>query len=178
MREDSSSDAIAIRRSAPDDVESFWHCLDSVARERRFLAFVEAPPLEQARTFLEDARSRGMIQFVAIAGPRVVGWCDVSPKPFEGFRHSGTLGMGLLAGYRSRGLGSALLAHTLQASREQGLARIEIEVFSSNEPAIHFYLRAGFVREGLKRSARILDGRVEDIVCMALQRASGGEGIA
>ena len=177
MREESSSDAIAIRRSTPDDVVSFWHCFDSVARERRFLSFVEAPPLEQTRTFLENARSQGMIQFVAVTGPRVVGWCDISPKPFEGFRHSGTLGMGLLAGYRSRGLGSALLEHTLQASREQGLTRIELEVLSSNEPAIRIYLRLGFVREGLKRSARVLDGGVEDIVCMALQRASGGEGI-
>ena len=166
-----SSEALVIRRSTPDDVESFWHCLDSVARERRFLTFVHAPPLEQARTFLEDGRSHGMIQFVAVAGPRVVGWCDVSPKLFEGFQHSGTLGMGLLPGYRRRGLGSSLLAHTLQASREQGLTRIELEVFSSNESAIYIYLRSGFVREGLKRSARILDGQVEDIICMALQLA-------
>ena len=169
MRADSSSGAIAIRRSTPDDDPSFWHCLDSVARERRFLAFVEAPPIEQARAFLAEGRSRGMIQFVAIASTRVVGWCDVSPKPFEGFQHSGTLGMGMLPDYRNRGVGSALLAHTLQTSREQGLTRIELEVFGSNQPAIHIYLRAGFVREGLKRSARILDGRVEDILCMALQ---------
>jgi ribosomal protein S18 acetylase RimI-like enzyme len=166
-----SSEALVVRRSTPDDVESFWHCLDSVARERRFLAFVHAPPLEQARAFLEDGRSRGMVQFVAVARPRVVGWCDVIPKPYEGFQHSGTLGMGLLPGYRRRGLGSSLLAHTLQASREQGLTRIELEVLSSNESAIYIYLRSGFVREGLKRSARILDGQVEDIICMALQLA-------
>jgi len=178
MRENSSRDAVVIRRSTPDDVEGFWQCLDSVARERRFLSFVQAPPLEETRTFLEDARSRGMVQFVAVAGPRIVGWCDVSPMLCEGFRHAGALGMGLLPGYRSRGLGSGLLAHTLQECREQGLARIELEVFSSNESAIHIYLRSGFVREGLKRSARILDGRVEDIVCMALLLASGGEGIA
>ena len=94
--------------------------------------------------------------------------CDVTRKPIEGFRHSGVLGMGLLETYRRRGLGSALLRAVLAEAKLQGLSRIELEVYTSNQPAIALYERFGFVREGIKRSARILDGQGEDILCMAL----------
>lgn len=53
------------------------------------------------------------------------------------------------------------------------LARIELEVFASNVAAIALYERLGFVHEGRKRSARILDGRIEDMLCMALVTTPG-----
>jgi RimJ/RimL family protein N-acetyltransferase len=112
--------------------------------------------------------ARGVIQFVALVGSQVVGWCDISRKPIEGFRHSGVLGMGLLQPYRGRGLGGALLRAVLDEAQLQGLSRVELEVYTSNQPAIALYERFGFVREGIKRSARILDGKIEDILCMAL----------
>jgi ribosomal protein S18 acetylase RimI-like enzyme len=152
----------------PDDAEGIHHCLDTVAHERRHIAMVEAPSLTDVRAFLEEKPSHGLIQFVALVGGRIVGWCDVAPKPIEGFRHSAVLGMGVLPEYRRRGLGCLLLERVLQAARERVLTRIELEVYVSNEAAIALYERSGFLREGVKRSARVLDGRVEDICCMAL----------
>lgn len=159
---------VEIRPSTPDDLEAVWRCLDSVARERRFLAMVEAPPLADARAFFEQARSKGMIQFVAVTGSRVIGWCDITPRRWDGFRHSGSLGMGVLAEFRGRGIGSRLLVETLQAARESGLRRIELEVFSSNRAAIALYRKHGFIQEGVKRQARVIDGAVDDLVCMGL----------
>jgi hypothetical protein len=49
--------SVVIRRSTPEDLESFWRCLDAVARDCRWLALVEAPPIEEARKFLDEARS-------------------------------------------------------------------------------------------------------------------------
>jgi ribosomal protein S18 acetylase RimI-like enzyme len=159
---------LQIRAAKPEDVASFHACLDAVARERRWLAMVEAPPLEQVRAFLALGSARGVIQRFAVEGARVVGWCDIAPNPLEGFRHGGTLGMGLLEGYRERGLGAALLRDTLAGVRDGGLARVALEVYSTNSRALALYRRFGFAEEGVKRSARILDGRSEDVVCMAL----------
>lgn len=167
MAERALADRVELRPAAPGDLESFWRCLDAVARERRYLALVEAPPLDEARAFVEDARRRGMLQVVAVAQGEVVGWCDVIRKPYAGFEHSGTLGMGLLPAYRGQGLGARLLAAALQGARGLGLTRVELEVFASNERAIALYAHRGFAREGVKRGARVLDGRTEDIVCMA-----------
>jgi len=116
---DSSSD-FTIRPSIPADAEAVWRCLNSVARERRHIAMVEPPTLEEVHSFLRTLADRGVIQFVALAGSQVVGWCDVTRKPIEGFRHSGVLGMGLLQAYRRRGLGSALLRAVLAEAQSRG----------------------------------------------------------
>ena len=50
--------------------------------------------------------------------------------------------------------------------------RIELEVFASNERAVRLYQSEGFMLEGRKRRARILDGTEDDILIMALCRES------
>ena len=160
--------AVDVRRSTPDDFEGFYQCFAEICRERRFLAIVEAPSREQSRAFIEDARQHGMIQYVAASGPRVVGWCDVVPRRWEGFGHSGRLGMGIARDFRGRGIGRQLLDATVRGAREAGLSRIDLEVFSSNANAIGLYERYGFVREGVHRKGRIIDGRVEDVLLMGL----------
>jgi ribosomal protein S18 acetylase RimI-like enzyme len=123
---------------------------------------LEAPPLEEVLGFLDKQRRLGMVQLVAAAGSRVVGWCDVIPKNVEGFRHSSDLGMGLLPDYRGRGLGRALLERTLERARGGGLLRVELEVYAGNAAAIALYERCGFRHEGRRRRARLLDGGAED----------------
>jgi len=157
-------EVVPMRRELLDGYHS---ALDVVARERRWLAMVEAPPIERVATFVDEMLAKGWPQLVALDGSSVVGWCDVIPMRLEGFRHSGGLGMGLLAAHRGRGLGGRLLDATLRASRDIGIARVHLEVYADNLAAIRLYERHGFEREGLKRRARILDGREDDLVLMA-----------
>jgi len=154
-----------VRRATLEDAEAIRRCLDSVARERRWLSFLEAPSLADVCSFIS---LNAPIQFVAEREGQVVGWCDITPNQREGFRHNGTLGMGLLSPFRGRGLGRKLLEETLAGAHEAGIRRIELEVLASNESAVALYERSGFVHEGRKRAARVLDGRTEDILCMAL----------
>ena len=160
--------AVQIRRSAVEDFDGFYDCFAAICRERQYLALVEPPPKPVAREFIEEARRRGMVQYVAIAGRRIVGWCDVVPHAWEGFRHSGRLGMGIDAEFRGKGIGRRLMDATISDARAEGLTRIELEVFSSNISAIKLYERRGFVHEGLHRRGRIIDGRVEDVLMMGL----------
>ena len=151
-----------------EHIESFHKCLDSVARERRFLASASAPPLDSARQFVLSNIERDIPQFVALLGEEVIGWCDVSPMRREWFAHCGRLGMGVHRDFRGQGIGTQLLAQAMQKSRDKGLERIELEVYGSNESAIRFYQKAGFVVEGVKKKARKMDGEYDDLVQMAV----------
>ena len=166
------SGEIAVRSIAAEDVPSFHRCLDAVARERRFLAMLEAPPLGDVRDFVASGRQRGVVQFVATVDGEVVGWCDISPVPFEGFRHSGALGMGVLPHHRRRGIGRRLLEATLREAGRCGITRVQLEVFASNRAAISLYEAFGFECEGPQPRAQELDGFAEDLVCMARVRSS------
>ena len=61
-----------------------------------------------------------------------------------------------------------LLAEALGACPGRRFHRVELEVFASNARAIRLYERAGFRHEGRSVAACILDGRLEDILRMAL----------
>ena len=159
--------SFTLQPTTPDDMEGLRAALDAVARERRYLTLLRAGTLDETRSFVESLLRGGGVHIVARAEGRVVGWCDVLRHHREGTRHGGVLGIGLLPEWRERGVGAALLARTLEAAEAAGMTRVELEVFASNTRAIRLYEGAGFVHEGLKRRARCIDGRVEDIVCMA-----------
>ena len=148
-------------------VEGFREVLDGIARERRWLAFLEAPPLARVRSFVRKGRLQGMTQFVAVDDGRVVGWCDVNPKTHETLRHCGVLGMGVAATHRGRGLGRRLLVATVDAALARGLTRIELTVRADNAPAIALYRWSGFETEGLMRRYLRVDGAYYDAFQMA-----------
>jgi RimJ/RimL family protein N-acetyltransferase len=151
-----------------EHIGEYHRAVDLVAREGKYLGRTEAPPLEDARTFTRENIARGNAHFVAVDGGRVVGWCDIVPSKREAFVHCGTLGMGLLAEYRGRGLGLRLLRAALDKAQQNGLERVELEVFEPNERAIRLYRNAGFVVEGTKVRGARLRGECYNVVCMTL----------
>ena len=150
------------------DVVSLHACLDAVARENRYLALTEAPPLARSREFVLQNIASGATHFVAREASTVVGWCDILPESAPAVRHCGSLGMGVLASHRGRGIGRQLLAASIAHARERGITRIELSVRADNVPAIKLYERAGFVREGRQRHGMRFDGRYCDSWGMGL----------
>lgn len=172
---------IETRSSTPEDADAVAACVDAVSRERRYLGNTVGFNGEQTRAFIASLAEIGGIQKVVVADDRIVGWCDVSPLPFEGMRHVGRLGMGLLPPYRGQGLGRRLVREVLTYVFSKAVTRVELEVYALNTIAIALYEKEGFVLEGRKRQARFLDGVVDDIVIMGCLRyewphAEGTEG--
>jgi len=159
---------IEIVAATIDRAESFWRALDCVARERRYLLFTEAPPLEMTQRFVSDLIEKGDSQFYAVSEGMVVGWCDIVRYEKPGMDHGGHLGIGILPSYRGLGLGRRLLWSTIDDAFARGLERVELEVFASNRRAHRLYLDFGFVEEGRKRKARFLDGQYDDFIVMGL----------
>jgi RimJ/RimL family protein N-acetyltransferase len=149
-------------------VSGFHLALDIVAREKKFLAWLEAPPIESTRKYILNNIRNDHAQFVVLDKEKVVGWCDIIPADRPVLAHSGELGMALLPAYRGRGIGSDLLRTTLRKAKEKGLERVELAVYASNHAARALYKKIGFKEEGVKRRAAKIDGRYEDDCLMAL----------
>ena len=159
---------VVIRQISEEDIESLHACLDSVARERKYLGFTQAAPIEETRKSLMEDMQRGVIRLIALDDSNVVGWCHIRPDRWEGFTHAGWLGMGVLKEYRGQGIGSGLLHQALAEARSRGLERVELSVFASNSTAIRLYEKFRFEIEGRKKRARKLDGSYDDIIVMGL----------
>ncbi len=161
---------IRIRPVQARDAAGVSRALSAVASERRFLAVTTGFDLRATVDFVRCNLAQGNPHYVVVTGPDddVVGWCDIVPAlPWEGFRHVGRLGMGLLPGWRGHGIGRELLAAAMGDCAARGFLRVELEVFASNTRAIRLYEGAGFLHEGRSVAACQIDGRWEDIVRMA-----------
>jgi ribosomal protein S18 acetylase RimI-like enzyme len=159
---------VEIAQIREEHIESFHATLDVVCRERVYLAMLEAPPIDTTRQFLRRSIAKGYPQRVALDGDRVIGWCDVTPPDRPIMQHLGVLGMGLLPQWRGQGLGRRLMQEALDASHAFGFARVELNVRDDNSRAIALYRRLGFVVEGTKRRAILVDDTYHNLVMMAL----------
>jgi L-amino acid N-acyltransferase YncA len=159
--------SLTFRQIREEDVDGFRAAVDLVARERKHLALLQAPPVEQVRAFVRRNIENGYPQIIAMPEDKVVGWCNVPPASRVVSAHVGDLFMGLLPEWRSKGLGERLLRHAIQAADNFGFLRIELGVFSTNAPAASLYRKVGFVEEGTKSKAILIDDVFHDEIIMA-----------
>ena len=149
-------------------IEGFWSAVDSDARERKYLAFLEGPPINTTRDFVLNNINGNWPQVVAMSEGELIGWCDITALDRPVFAHIGSLGMGVLAPYRGKGVGKALISAALQKARAKGLTRIELTVRENNKAAIALYKKFGFVAEGIHINGVCIEGQYENHIFMAL----------
>jgi len=163
-----SKPAFQVVRTAEEHIVDLHAVVDSVARERKYLAMLKAFSLEETAEFVRSRIRAKNPHFVALVDGRVVGWCDITPMPRETQAHGGVLGMGILDGHRGGGIGTALMRAALDAAAAGGLTRVELTARDDNARARALYEKTGFVVEGVKRRAALHDGVHYDLVLMAL----------
>ena len=153
--------------SAITYLESFNKAVDSVARERKYLATVNGFTMDETKNFVNYVINNNYAQYFIIYENEVRGWCDIIPKSIPEFSHVGVLGIGILPEYRGWGLGKKLLAKTINHAKDiNKLEKIELVVFESNINAIKLYKEFGFFEEGKRLKARKIDGKYDNELLM------------
>ncbi len=125
------------------------------ARERRFL-----------RRQLDGQRKGRLISVAAFNGTVLVGHCDIEGRSASDEKHTGVLGIAIVAGYRAVGLGEALIKSAFGQASAAGIWVIELTVFATNGPAKHLYEKLGFREVGVVPMKMRRDGRYIDEVRM------------
>jgi RimJ/RimL family protein N-acetyltransferase len=158
--------AFKVRRACPEDADGILRLFETVAAERRYI--LSEPPIDRElrrQRFIDGLQSDEATHFVAEAEGDVVGELAV--------HHRGTgpatIGMGVGAAWRGRGVGTALMQACVEWARAKGVHKLSLEVFPWNEAAISLYRKFGFVEEGRLRSHyRRQSGELWDVLVMGL----------
>lgn len=158
----------AIRPTQSADATAVAKCIDTIAKERRFIASTRGCTNQDTYEYIEYLKQADGVHLVVEVANMIVGWCDIAPGIFEGLKHVGHLSMGLLINHRGQGWGKKLLATALRAAFSKNFERVELYVFATNTQALELYRRAGFQQEGIKIKARKLDGKYDDIVVLGM----------
>lgn len=140
--------------------------VEAVAAEKMYLGRVVMPPFDPDKAFPLQMITKGWPMYCAIDGDAYVGWADIAPSDIPECAYRGTLGMGVAASHRGKGLGARLLQACLNHAPRSGLEKVELTVYTSNVHAIALYRKFGFVEYGLNRDYRRVDGVIYDALLM------------
>ena len=159
-----------VREAKVTDAPALQEYLSELVKEQPPVLFQrdQAPTEEEEIAFLEmvEGTDRSVV-FLAEVESGVVGMLDFHGNKKEQCAHCGGFGMSVHHKWRYRGIGSELLERLFSWARSRNFRRIELEVFSNNQPAIDLYNKLGFVQEGRKVEAVSVKGELIDILLMA-----------
>ena len=132
---------LRIRPLVRDDFATWQSLFSSVADEGLWIG--AEPPVGDRSGWLEEAfldRDDNAMLIAEVDGTPV-GWISVELDDAM----VGELGMGIISGFRSQGIGTALTRAAIEWARMQRAPRLMLRVFPHNERAIGLYRKMGFV---------------------------------
>ncbi len=165
---------ITIRHTEPGDAEAvakifagpkvIWGTLQ-----------VPYPSVESWRKRLAEPPD-GFLSLVACVDGEVVGQIGLETFPNRPRRrHAGAIGMMVRDDWQGKGVGTALMQAAVDlADKWLNLYRLELDVYTDNEPAIKLYKKFGFQVEGTRIGEAFRDGKYVDTFAMARVRLPRG----
>lgn len=161
---------ILIRHAEPDDYDGIARIYQAPKAVWGTLQLPLAP-IERWRKRLAEP-PEGSYNLLACVEGEVVGQLGLHTAPnAPRRRHVGQIGMAVRDDWHGKGVGTALMQAVVDlADKWLNLRRLELEVYTDNEPAIRLYKKFGFVIEGTKVEYAFRDGRYVGAHMMARLR--------
>jgi putative acetyltransferase len=157
---------ITIRKATPSDAEAIWKCYTAPLVVRNTLQ-LPYRSLESVRELLTKG-GEGAYILVAVIDGEVVGMIGLHTFSRPRINHRAEIGMMVRDDWQGKGVGKAMMQAVIDlADKWLNLARIELTVFTDNEPAIALYRKFGFEIEGTLRKHAFRDGEFVDSHVMA-----------
>lgn len=157
---------ILIRRAEPIDAEAIYRIYEGPRVVWGTLQ-IPYPSFAVWKTRLEPRDD--FYPYVALVENEVVGQIGIetnSKRPRR--KHVGAIGMAVREDWQGKGVGSALMRAAVDVSDNWlNLTRLELEVFTDNEPAIALYKKFNFEIEGTLRQRSFREGKYVDSYFMA-----------
>lgn len=164
------TDLVVVRPAAEADFDAWFAIFQAVAAEGRWIGReLPVDQEEQRRWFVSAFVDVGDPDHLSLALLAEVDGQAVGHLGLQSRRGLGDLGMAVAAGWRGRGVGTALMAAAVEWARVQGLYKLTLQLWPHNRAALRLYQKFGFQEEGhLIRHYRRRNGELWDAIIMGL----------
>jgi len=161
--------AALVRRVEPRDAEAIIEHVNEVAAEKIYIMTEQLEKtVAEEDDFLRTLDARKTLYLVAIVGGQLVATADIHRGKFEKNAHTASLGIAVRKAARGQGLGKVIMEDMLRWAKSEGVRKVTLGVFATNESAIALYRELGFTEEGRLRGEVVLSGQPVDELLMAL----------
>lgn len=158
---------IHIRRLKTSDFES----LAAIFDDEHVVAQTSQLPYRTVDEWRAHWKPEHSTSIVAVWEQQAVGKVTLWPKRKPRERHIGVLGIAVHPAHHGKGIGTKLMAAALDlADNWLNLKRVELQVFTTNVPAVKLYEKFGFVIEGEAKYASFAQGAYRNLYYMARVR--------
>ena len=123
--------------------------------------------IEQQRKNIKEHLEKESLTFVLEDNKKLVGYVFGNIFTPNRKKHCMNLAIAILQEYTGKGYETKLMNTIEEYGINNGITRLELEVAKTNKVAISLYQKAGFVDEGIKRNAFLVNGKYEDELLMA-----------
>ena len=159
-----------VRRAEPEDYKSM-HQIFTNPKVIRGTLQLPFPSAELWRKRLAEP-PEGTFNLLVCVEDEIIGQLGLHTFPnHPRRRHVGQIGMAVRDDWHGKGAGTALMGSAVDlADKWLNLMRLELDVYTDNEPAIRLYQKFGFVIEGTLVNYAYRDGQFVDTYTMARVR--------
>ncbi len=161
---------ITIRRAEPSDYEAVARMMSSPRATWGTLQ-LPFPSLEMWHKRLAES-PEGFQLLLACVDGEPVGNLGIHTNPNRPRRkHAAEIGMAVRDDWQGKGIGTALMQAAVDlCDKWLNIERLELEVYTDNEPAVRLYKKFGFVIEGTLVHHAYRDGQYVNSYTMARLR--------
>ncbi len=160
-----------IRTIREDDAEQFLNLRKQLDAETQFMLLEpgeRTTTLEEQRDQIKALpRNENHVIFVAEQDDQLVGYLEASGGTFQRSRQSAYIVIGILQAFTGQGIGTHLFQKLEAWAKQRHIHRLELTVMTHNSRGIGLYKKQGFVIEGMRKHALVINGEYRDEYCMS-----------
>lgn len=164
--------ACLIRRAEEADAEALLELMRTVVGESTNLVLEPGEittTVEREREILRaNCEADRSLVLLALVDGKLVGTCNFGPAGKRNRTlHRSAAAISIYRAFWGLGIGTALLGEILDAARAAGYEQMELEVVSTNAPAVGLYKKLGFEVTGtMPHTMKYQDGTYADFLFM------------
>ena len=106
---------------------------------------------------------------LAMDGEEIAGIATIHSSSKIKSRHDGELGIVVARKYQGQGIGTELIRQLIQWANGNGVTkRLSLDTRADNVKAVELYMKFGFIVEGCRKNAALLDVKYYDLYVMGM----------
>ncbi len=144
---------VVIREAQPLDAARLLTCIKTYIPQSEYIPKLESEIImtvgDEELWIRSFAKNDNSLLLVAECNHQIIGNIDVTGSRRKVMEHTAVIGMGMMAEWRNRGLGSALMESVLDwATDHPVLELLWLQVYGDNEAGMALYQKMGFIETG------------------------------
>jgi len=153
-----------IRKAVPPDAKGIINCMQSVMEEKIYLVSEYYLLTEHGEQ--ERLKNPDDLTLVCETNNDIAGVLTIQRGMYKKNRHTANLGIAIKNNFRNKSIGTNMIKEALMWCKDQGIIKVNLEVFSTNINAIKTYRKLGFEYEGIRKKQFMINGEYVDDILM------------